>query len=139
LGTRGGEFKSPAASHLPASQRARAWEQKGGGSQALLEGPLLSCQPGRARPRAGQMSLVCWRQLPWKPEALRPGPVVPNRALAIAKDFSVPVALQVRPWGPGPFLGFQQSLTWPPSTSGGSRLGHRNPECVLSIKRQRSQ
>lgn len=56
---------------------ARAWEQEDGGSQALLEMPPLSCQPGRARLGAGQASLVCWRHLPWKPEAPGPGPPFP--------------------------------------------------------------
>ena len=62
----------------PQEGKARAWEREDGGSLALLELPLLSCQPGRAGTTAGQASLVCWRHLPWKPEALRPGPLFPG-------------------------------------------------------------
>lgn len=76
----------------PKEGKARAWEREDGGSQALLEMPLFACQPGRTRPRARQVSLVCWKQLPWKPEALRPGPIVPRGALATARDtFNTPI------------------------------------------------
>lgn len=85
-------LEGPAAGHRLAPQegKGRAWEQEDGGSQALLEMPLLSCQPGRAGPRAGQASLVCRRHLPWKPEAPGPGPIVPRGTLATIRDSSMP-------------------------------------------------
>lgn len=50
---------------------------------------LISCQPGTAKPRTGQGSLVCQRHLSWKPEARGPGLVVPRQVLASARDFSM--------------------------------------------------
>lgn len=51
-----------------------------GESRALLAVTLLSWKPGRAGPQAGQMSLVCGKHLPWKPET--------PKARATAKDSS---------------------------------------------------
>lgn len=94
----------------PPSRRAKPEHENRKEDVGAPESALLSCQPGTAKPRAGQGSLVCWRHLPWKPKALEPGPLVPRQTLASARDFSMPWSSQARLGGPRPFLGFCYGL-----------------------------
>lgn len=123
--SKGNLFKGLASGHPPVSQegKARAWEQEDEESQTLLEMPLLSCQPGGAGLRTSPASLVCWRHLPWKPEAPGPGPAVPRGALSTARNSSMPLSSKPDCEPHSPSLGSLSSL-WhdlPPP------LGSQNP------------
>lgn len=74
----------------PPSRRAKPEHGNRKEDVRAPESSLLSCQPGTAKPRAGQGSLVCWRHLPWKPKAPGPGPVVPRQTLASERHVSMP-------------------------------------------------
>lgn len=103
----------------PLSRRAKPEHENRKEDVRAPESALLSCQPGTAKPRAGQRSLVCWRHLPWKPKALGPGPL----------RFLNALVLPSQTWGPTTLPGL---LLWPPSlldqTLG---TGAQNPTFLL--------